>query len=121
MVWSALFEAGYQGLQLLEHHSLGSLVQPPHVRVAAVEVRTWTTVSELQVWNPKYAFAYPFLDVNAKDEVGIITGWGGAQDNANTAEGILGDFVVWYHNGSEVTPRPIRRLHHHPSLGSQYK
>ena len=42
--------------------------------------------------------------MNAKDEVGIMVGWGGAHDNANTAEGILGDFVVWYHNGSDVTP-----------------
>ena len=76
----------------------------PHVRVVAVDVGAWSTLSELQVWNPDYAFAYPFLDVNAKDEVGIMVGWGGAHDNANTAEGILGDFVVWYHNGSDVTP-----------------
>jgi hypothetical protein len=75
-----------------------------HVRVVAIDVTTWKTSSEMQVWNPDYAFGYPSLDTNAAGEVGIIVGWGGKGNNANTAEGIIGDFVVWYHNGSELTP-----------------
>jgi hypothetical protein len=75
-----------------------------HVRVVAIDVTTWTTVSEMQVWNPDYAFGYPFLDTDTKGELGIIVGWGGKHDNANTAEGIIGDYVVWFHNGSDKTP-----------------
>jgi hypothetical protein len=75
-----------------------------HSRVAAIDVTTWKTVSEMQVWNPDYAFAFPYLDTNAAGEVGIIVGWGGKNNHANTAEGIIGDYVVWYHNGSEKTP-----------------
>lgn len=76
----------------------------PHVRTVTIDMNTWQTVRELQVWNPGYAFAYPFLDVNEKGEVGLMTGWGGTTDHANTAEGILGDFVVYFHVGSDQTP-----------------
>lgn len=62
-----------------------------------------TVVSEMQVWNPDYAFAYPALAVNGADEVGMILGWGGASDHANCAMGIIGDFVVWFHDGSTRT------------------
>lgn len=75
-----------------------------HVRVVAIDINTWKTVQELQVWNNDYAFGYPFLDSNSAGEVGIIVGWGGKNNHANTAEGILGDFVVWFHNASDVTP-----------------
>jgi catechol 2,3-dioxygenase-like lactoylglutathione lyase family enzyme len=75
-----------------------------HARVATIDLSTWQTISEMQVWNPDYAFAFPFLDTNSQGEVGIIVGWGGQSDHANTAEGIIGDYVVWYHNGSTKTP-----------------
>jgi hypothetical protein len=76
----------------------------PHIRTVAIDINTWKTVSELQVWNSSFAIAYPFLDVNHRGEVGIIVGWGGAERHANTAEGIIGDFVVYYHIGSDLTP-----------------
>jgi hypothetical protein len=75
-----------------------------HVRVATIDLNTWTTMSEMQVWNPDYAFAYPALDTNSAGEVGIIVGWGGPNNHANTAEGIIGDYVVWYHTDSQATP-----------------
>jgi hypothetical protein len=75
-----------------------------HVRVATIDLTTWTTTSEMQVWNPDYAFAYPALDTNSAGEVGIIVGWGGLNNHANTAEGIIGDYVVWYHTDSKATP-----------------
>jgi hypothetical protein len=77
----------------------------PYVRVAAIEVTTWKKKSEMQVWNPDYAFAYPALETNANGEVGIIVGWGGPNNHANTAEGIIGDYVVWYHVDSNATPQ----------------
>jgi hypothetical protein len=75
-----------------------------HVRVVSIDITAWTTAYEMQVWNPDYAFGYPFLDTNSRGEVAIIVGWGGHSNNANTAEGIIGDYVVWYHTASDVTP-----------------
>ena len=74
-----------------------------HVRVAEIDMRARSLVSEMQVWNPDYAFAYPALAANAADEVGIILGWGGASAHANCAMGILGDFVVWFRDDSTRT------------------
>jgi hypothetical protein len=74
-----------------------------HIRVARIDIASMTTQSELQIWNNDYAFAYPALNVNPRGEVGIVLGWGGKSDNANAAVGILGDFVVWYQNGSDTT------------------
>jgi len=74
-----------------------------HVRVVRVDINTMKTVGELQVWNPDYAFAYPSLNINARGEIGIVLAWGGTNDHANAATGILGDFIVWYQNGSDTT------------------
>ena len=37
----------------------------------------------------------------------MILGWGGASNHANCAMGIIGDFVVWFQNGST---RPSQRF-----------
>lgn len=74
-----------------------------HGRVVELDVGAHSVVSEMQIWNPDYAFAYPALAANAKDEIGVILGWGGASNHANCAMGIIGDFVVWFQNGSTRT------------------
>ena len=74
-----------------------------HVRVAEIDMSGQKLVSEMQVWNPDYAFAYPALAVNGSNEVGIILGWGGASNHANCAMGIIGDFVVWFRDDSTRT------------------
>jgi hypothetical protein len=74
-----------------------------HIRIAEIEISTMKAKSEMQIWNNDYAFAYPALNVNPGGEVGIVLGWGGKNDNANTAVGILGDFVVWFANGSDIS------------------
>jgi hypothetical protein len=76
-----------------------------HVRVAQVDITTMTTVAEIQIWNNDYAFAYPSLNTNKEGEVGIALGWGGKSNDANSAVGILGDYIVWYANGSELTTK----------------
>jgi hypothetical protein len=89
-----------------------------HGRVVELDLGAHSVVSEMQIWNPDYAFAYPTLAVNAKDEVGVILGWGGSANHANCAMGIIGDFVVWFQNGSTrtvqrygdyLTTRPAQR------------
>ena len=74
-----------------------------HARVVEIDMAAHTVASEMQVWNKDYAFAYPVLAANAKDEVGIMLGWGGPNDHANCAMGIIGDFVVWFRDGSTRT------------------
>ena len=76
-----------------------------HVRVAVVDVSTRTLVSESQVWNKDYAFAYPSLNVNGQDEVGIAVAVGGSKNHAHTSVGILGDFVVWHVDQGSFTPK----------------
>ena len=87
-------------------------------RVVEIDLAAHRVVNELQVWNPDYAFAYPVLAVNARDEVGIMLGFGGNNHHANCAMGILGDFVVWYRDdssrtverfGDYLTTRPAQR------------
>ncbi len=73
----------------------------PHVRVAQVDVKTWKLKSEMQVWNSAHAFAYPVLNANGRGEIAIGLGFGGPPMNPDSAFGIIGDFVVWFVNGSD--------------------
>jgi hypothetical protein len=75
----------------------------PHTRVVAISSTSFSKISEMQVWNPKYAFGYSALAVNSDLEIGIAIAWGGPENEADTAFGILGDFVVWYRDGSTAT------------------
>lgn len=74
-----------------------------HVRVAEIDIDANKIASEIQIWNSDYAFAYPALESNSRREIGIILGWGGSKNNANAAVGIIGDFEVWYRDGSTFT------------------
>jgi hypothetical protein len=74
-----------------------------HARIVEVDLAARSVVSELQIWNPDYAFAYPCLAINARDEVGVLLGWGGPRNHANCAMGIIGDFVVWFRDDSTRT------------------
>jgi len=66
------------------------------VQVVEINVTNYTKISQWQIWNNDYAFAYPSLATNSNNEVGISLAWGGNQNFGNNAVGILGDFVVWY-------------------------
>ncbi|MDQ0322935.1 hypothetical protein QO002_005141 [Pararhizobium capsulatum DSM 1112] len=76
----------------------------PHVQIVKLNIADWKVIEQMQVWNPDLAFGYPSLATNSDNEVGIILGWGGGGSfNANTAVGFMGDYVVWYRNGSTWT------------------
>lgn len=75
----------------------------PHTRVVAINSASFSKLNEMQIWNPKYAFGYSALAVNSTREIGIAGAWGGPYNEADTAFGILGDFVVWYRDGSTAT------------------
>jgi len=75
----------------------------PYTRVVTIDAATFTVASELQLWNPTIAFGYSALAVNGDGEVAITVAWGGASDEVDTAFGLLGDFVVWYRDGSTAS------------------
>ena len=76
-----------------------------HVRIAQVKVNTWKTASEMQIWNPGYAFAYATLAMNPVGELGYGVAVGGSSDFPNSCFGILGDFVVYYRDVSDTTAK----------------
>jgi hypothetical protein len=45
-------------------------VQAADVRIAQIKVSTWKVVSEAQVWNPDYAFAYATFAMNSAGDLG---------------------------------------------------
>ncbi len=76
----------------------------PHVQVVKVDVNSYTLLEQMQIWNPDHAFGYPSFATNSNNEVGVVLGWGGGGSfHANTAVGIMGDYVVWYRDGSTWT------------------
>lgn len=80
----------------------------PHVQIVKLNITGWTVIEQMQVWNPDLAFGYPSLATNSDNEVGIALGWGGSDGgagslNANSAVGFMGDYVVWYRDGSTWT------------------
>jgi hypothetical protein len=75
-----------------------------HVRFCRIDLSSWTTVQEHQVWNPDYAFAYGCLATGNNGELAYGVAVGGSHDYPNTCFGILGDFVVYFRDGSAATP-----------------
>jgi hypothetical protein len=67
-----------------------------HVQVVEINITNYSVISQWQIWNNDYAFAYPSLSTNESGEVGISLAWGGNANFGNHAVGILGDFIVWY-------------------------
>jgi hypothetical protein len=75
-----------------------------HIQIAKFDVtQDYQFIEQTQVWNADLAFAYPSLTTNSDNEVGISLAWGGGQSYGSHAVGILGDFVVWYGDASEMT------------------
>jgi hypothetical protein len=90
--------------------SNNSNFQNPQVQVLEVNTSNYSVISQWQIWNKDYAFAYPSLATNSNGEVGISLAWGGRTFYGNNAVGILGDFIVWYPELSNavVASTPIR-------------
>ena len=78
----------------------------PNANIQVVKLdptSNYKRLDQFAIWNNDYAFAYPALATNDRGEVGIALGWGGKSFYANSAVGILGDFVVWYPDLSDVS------------------
>lgn len=78
----------------------------PNANVQVVKIdpsNGYKRLDQFAIWNNDYAFAYPALATNDRNEVGIALGWGGKTFDADSAVGILGDFVVWYPEASTLS------------------
>ncbi len=67
-----------------------------HVQLARINTSSWTLQEQVQIWNPDFAFGYPYLSTNAEGEIGMSVGFGGGDFFASHAVGVWGDFVVYY-------------------------
>lgn len=76
--------------------SSGGGFPEPHVQIAKINTGTWTLESQMQIWNPDFAFAYPYFEMNAEGELGMIVAFGGGTFNASSGVGVWGDFVIYY-------------------------
>jgi len=78
----------------------------PNATVQVVKIDPtsgYKRLDQFAIWNNDYEFAYPALATDDRGEVGIALGWGGENDDANAAVGILDDFVVWYPEASDFS------------------
>lgn len=76
--------------------SSGSGFPEPHVQIAKINTTTFTLESQMQIWNPDFAFAYPYFEMNAEGQLGMIVAFGGGTFNSNSGVGVWGDFVIYY-------------------------
>jgi len=83
--------------------SSNSNFKNPQVQVLEINPSNYSVITQWQIWNDNYAFTYPSLATNSNAEVGISLGWGGNSFYGNNAVGILGDFVVWYPELSNIS------------------
>ena len=75
-----------------------------HIQIAKFDVGgNFKCVEQTQIWNPDIAFCYPSLTTNSQGEVGVSLAWGGGTNFGSHAVGILGDFVVWFQEPSQMT------------------
>jgi hypothetical protein len=76
-----------------------------HVQVVRFDIGAdYKRIDQFAVWNPDHAYCYPSLATNSDGEVGISLAWGGGTTLFGShAVGILGDWVVWYGDASDVT------------------
>jgi hypothetical protein len=84
----------------------------PYVRVEKADLDSFTLVSELDIWNPGFAFATPALVSrlgSGRDEVAISLAIGGGGNYADNAVGFLGDFVVYVTTDSDITQAVYNR------------
>ena len=76
----------------------------PHIQIAKFDVaQNYKLIDQVQVWNPDLTFSYASLATNSDNEVGISLAWGGGTSYGSHAVGILGDFVVWFGEASDMT------------------
>ena len=83
--------------------SRGGGFPQPHVQIVAIDKTTFARTAQMQIWNPDFAFAYPYFETNAQGSLGMITAFGGGAFNASSGVGVWGDFVIYYPRLSDLS------------------
>ena len=91
--------------------SSGGGFPQPHVQIAQIRTDTWALEHQMQIWNPDFAFAYPYFETNAEGELGMIVAFGGGTFNASSGVGVWGDFVVYYPRLSDMSRNNYGHYH----------
>lgn len=91
--------------------SKGGGFPQPHIQIARINTTTWTLQSQMQIWNPNFAFAYPYFETNAKGELGMIVAFGGGTFNASSGAGVWNDFVIYYPRLSNLSQSNYGHYH----------
>jgi hypothetical protein len=74
-----------------------------HIQIAEINTGSFALTSQFQVWNPDFAFAYPYFETNRQGELGMIVAFGGGTFNASSGAGVWGDFVIYYPRLSDLS------------------
>lgn len=101
--------------------SSGGGFPQPHVQIVEINTNTFTLVNQVQIWNPGFAFAYPYFETNAQGELGMIVGFGGGPYNASSGVGVWGDFVVYYPRLSSMSQNNYGHYHTARRSGSDQR
>lgn len=81
----------------------GNQFPQPHVQwVAFDRDNNFNLITQQQIWNSNYAFAYPALSSNSNGEVGLSLEYGGGGNYENHVVGFWGDFVVYITTSSNT-------------------
>ncbi len=89
----------------------GSGFPQTHVQVVEINPGAFTLHSQFQIWNPDFAFAYPYFETNSRGEIGMIVAFGGGTFNASSGVGVWGDFVVYYPRLSDISRNNYGHYH----------
>jgi hypothetical protein len=83
--------------------AIGNGFKQPQVQWVALDVNdNFSLVSQQQVWNPGYAYAYPAFAVNSQNQIGMSLEWGGGGNYENHVAGFWGDYVVYQTTDSSI-------------------
>ena len=83
----------------------------PHVQIVQINTSTWALQSQMQIWNPDFAFAYPNFETNAEGQLGMMVAFGGGTFNASSGVGVWGDFVIYYPRLSNLSRNNYGHYH----------
>jgi hypothetical protein len=76
--------------------SSGGGFPEPHIQIARINTNTFKLEDQMQIWNPEFAFAYPYFDTNVEGQLGMIVAFGGGPFDSSSGVGVWGDFVIYY-------------------------
>jgi hypothetical protein len=92
----------------------------PHIQIVELYRNNFALKNQMQVWNPDFAFAYPYFEINNQGKIGMITAFGGGTFNSSSGVGVWGDFVIYYPRLSSLSNNNYGHYHTVRRSGSNF-